>query len=334
MKTHTKPTLLLLIGLLSVASYLNGQDTHSSQPQLDALSLSPALTGGFNGTVRAQMKWREQWNRIASYHTLFGSVDFNFCAEKFDTINRGWPQGLSVGVRLFRDVAGGARLTRAQTAFSLAYLWPLGREYFLSAGAMAGNGQMSFDLGHVIDEGLDERKLSDYQTFLDLAAGINLRYQSSEESRTYFDIGAGLYHLNKPTVSFAFAGESRVPRRLSAYGMGVLRMSHKWDLVAHAFTQFQDTNREVLLGVGARFHPQIDQLPAGLVLEATVGRRLGDAMVFTGRILYGMWQLGISVDRTTSSLRDAAINPGSLEISLGYVLALPSPQKVCPPIIP
>src|SRR5436305_8986838 len=96
----------LLIFFCSIAK-VKAQDPHFSQFFSSPLTLNPALTGKFDGTLRVAGNYRNQWpafNNVYTTSTL--SIDFPIM-QKHIPENDTW----GIGILALTDKAGGGILT-------------------------------------------------------------------------------------------------------------------------------------------------------------------------------------------------------------------------------
>jgi len=72
-----KKTIAILSILVNLSLLISAQDPHFSQFFASPLTLNPAFTGKFDGTVRAAGNYRNQWPAFNDVYTTFtASVDF------------------------------------------------------------------------------------------------------------------------------------------------------------------------------------------------------------------------------------------------------------------
>src|SRR5436853_6938673 len=102
-----KKFLSTLVVSVALASVTNAQDPHFSQFFASPLTLNPALTGKFDGTLRVAGNYRNQWpafNNVYTTSTL--SVDFSILNKVLPETDT-W----GVGIIALTDKAGGGVLT-------------------------------------------------------------------------------------------------------------------------------------------------------------------------------------------------------------------------------
>ncbi len=203
-----RPVLFAI--LLSVAFYTNAQDPHFSQFFASPLTLNPAFTGKFDGTVRVAGNYRNQWpafNNVYTTSTL--SVDFDIFKNKIPE-NDTW----GLGILALTDKAGGGILTNNYLGLSTSYHKALDEDGFqqLGIGFQGTYGQKRLDNSKLYFEdqltpfgftGVTQDIFSTQNlniNYLDLNAG--LLYTGSTNSSNNFYVGASMYHINRPRESF------------------------------------------------------------------------------------------------------------------------------------
>src|SRR5882672_1138137 len=120
-------TLILFVALEAV---VKAQDPAFSQFFSSPLTLNPALTGKFNGTLRVAGNYRNQWpafNNVYTTSTL--SVDFAIMKKKLPDYDT-W----GVGILALTDRAGGGILTNNYVGLSTSYHKALDEDGFQQIG--------------------------------------------------------------------------------------------------------------------------------------------------------------------------------------------------------
>ena len=115
MKLRILPILLVMI-----TSYtLTGQDIHFTQFTMQPMTLNPAHTGAFLGSLRVGGIYRSQWASVIDneFSTPSAYVDVPLI-KGFR--NRDW---IGVGVSFFQDKAGSLGLKTTGYHFSLHTTW-------------------------------------------------------------------------------------------------------------------------------------------------------------------------------------------------------------------
>lgn len=184
----------LILGCLDASA----QDHMYSQFFNSPVYLNPALNGQFEGDLRMNLIYRNQYSSLPGNLTyLSASIDYNV------------PQfGGGIGLLVTRSSEGSAYLTKNN--FAGIYSYSVGSEdYVLSFGLQAGVTNRSVDFsklvfGDQIDPSLGyipgsvtgaDRPDFNNKFYFDAGAGINLTLKN-------FNIGGAAQHLNRPNESF------------------------------------------------------------------------------------------------------------------------------------
>lgn len=326
------PALLVLLILLSGQTF--AQDLHFSQFYHNPLQYNPALTGIFRGDLRVSGLYRSQWTSVpVSYRTFSGVVDWK-------TIKRN-TNLLSIGLLLEHDRAGDAALSWTQVGATAGVAHALNEQQAVSVGVGLALVQRSFDIsglkfrnqwtGEIYDPALSTGESFNKNSGLapSLSAGLNWHYGPAE-SRTRLDAGAGVFHLNKPKVSFLDDAEQALPMRLSLLLNGALQTGELTDVVAFAAVQQMGKAREIIAGGGLRRLLTPDNETA---VQFTLALRPGDALIPAFQFEWQNWTAGISYDWNTSGFDVATGGRGGFEVAVVY-RTMPVPPvktyKVCP----
>ncbi|QQL50897.1 PorP/SprF family type IX secretion system membrane protein [Mucilaginibacter ginkgonis] len=203
---------LLTIAFFLVTFYASAQDHMYSQFFNMPVYLNPALTGQFEGDLRMNAIYRNQWSNIgAGFNYYSASIDYKV------------PQfGGGIGLIFNRGTEGTAYLTKNNVAATYSY--SVGSEdYVLSFGLQAGLTNRVIDFSKLVfNDQIDARTgympgsvsaaeapLYGNRMFFDAGAGVN--FVSGD-----FMIGTALQHLNRPDESFSGV-VSRLPIRTTAH---------------------------------------------------------------------------------------------------------------------
>ena len=80
--------IVFIIFTFLLLKNVHAQDPHFSQFFASPLTLNPAFTGKFNGTVRVAGNYRNQWPEInRAFITNTASVDFQILQNKKEKFN-------------------------------------------------------------------------------------------------------------------------------------------------------------------------------------------------------------------------------------------------------
>jgi type IX secretion system PorP/SprF family membrane protein len=315
---------MILAGLTSFA-----QDHMYSQFFNSPLYLNPALTGQFEGDLRMNLIYRNQFTSVpGSFNYLSGSIDLNI------------PQfGGGVGLLFTHSSEGTAYLSTNNIAGTYAY--SIGsQDYVLSFGLQAGVSNRTLDwskliFGDQIDpqfgyipgsvSAADPAPFNN-KFYFDSGAGIN--FVAGE-----FDIGGAVQHLNQPNESFTGI-PAKLPMRFTGHA------SYRWDLspddnndedqksfiIPSVVFYKQSTAQSYSIG----FQYKRTNINAGLWYRG--GGVDGGPSAIVVSLIFDIFinkdggekvRLGVSHDVPVSSLNYSNTS-GTSEVSVGYVTTLPS----------
>ncbi len=207
-----KLKFLIVVGCLFGTLLANAQDHIYSQFFNSPVYLNPALNGQFEGDLRMNLIYRNQWSSLpGNLSYLTASIDYNI--PRF---------GGGVGLMFNRSSEGTSYYTKNSVAG--IYSYSVGSESFvLSFGLQAGitNRQVDYSklvfadqidprLGYIANSStLGEAPAYNNRYYFDAGAGVNLVAGN-------FMIGSALQHINKPDESFT-GTPSPLPMRLTAH---------------------------------------------------------------------------------------------------------------------
>ena len=142
-----KKKIFILLGIFNFTFGISmqGQDLHMSQFFETPLLRNPALAGIFEGDVRVQAVYRDQWNSVTTgYRTASLSGEYKMAVGKGDDF-------VTWGMQLFYDRAGTVSFTQTKILPALNYHKSISNQKntYLSLGFMGGWVQHSIDLSKV-----------------------------------------------------------------------------------------------------------------------------------------------------------------------------------------
>lgn len=318
---------VLAITIFCLSFIAQAQDAHFSQFFASPLTLNPALTGKFDGSLRVAGNYRNQWpafNNVYTTSTL--SVDFSIL-NKVLPENDTW----GVGIIALTDKAAGGILTNNYIGISTAYHKALNEDGFsqIGIGFQGMYGQKRLDWTKLIFEdqltpfGFDLTVPSaDISTlnnnnisYFDVNAG--LIYTVSTSDRNNFYAGASMYHINRPKESFK-GGEWNIAARTTISAGGYFPVSPSLTLHTSGIYQLQGKATETTIGGALSSSLNDDEEnPTNVYFGAWM--RVKDALIpYLGLEFAGM-RIGATYDINISSLKSGSQSRGGMEISLIYI---------------
>jgi type IX secretion system PorP/SprF family membrane protein len=329
---------LLLLGVASSA-----QDIHFSQWWTAPLEVNPALTGNFNGLLRASFDYRNQWfliptlNQTTPYQTFQASVDASLASQRMENNKFG------VGLMFFNDRAGDGSLTTNSAMASVAYHQGVDRygRSHLSFGLQAGFVMKQITEQNLIFESqLDgygwnkniyngENFSSSPIIYPDVNAGIN--FSSRPKDKFAYNFGVSVFHIAAPRESFLFDQNNRINRRFSVNGGMEFKAGYdnQWTIAPTFLFMLQGQAEQYNVGMGVNYQTTNDNLG---IFGGAFGR-LNSGGAFDAAILnlgVELWstRVGFAYDINVSGLSGASQSQGAVEVSVVYVFKKQRDQSI------
>ena len=336
-----------------IAFYIQAQDIHFSQFTQSPLTINPA-NAGTTTWIRGIINYRNQWNNLVPYNTFAASFD--------QKLKKRWAQrerktrtllfksvsekGLGWGINVYNDRAGDGHMGTLQGNFSTAYQVKLASSSMLAAGLQAGIVQRSINYNGLywesqydptisnFDQGINagENFASSHFIYGDFGGGMIYTYKKSERymrgnDQRDIQIGASVFHLNRPKYSL-LGGDERLAPRLNVHMNGIIGINNTNVALAPGILfSKQGPNREIFVGTLFRYMLKEDSKYTGYVKGAAISLgafyRNKDAFVVAGLFEFSSYAVGLSYDINTSKLRTATSGKGGLEITLRFLNPAP-----------
>ncbi len=328
---------LLVLSVTLLLSYLvQAQDPHFSQFFASPLTLNPAFTGKFDGQLRFAANHRDQWPSIPkAYVTTSASLDFSILKNKI-------PSGdvFGIGFSGLSDQSADAALKLNYGSVSLSYHKALDENGYntIGGGFQATYSSAILDFTKLTFEdqltqngftGTTNETLSNgnNQNYVDVNAGI--LYSGSSDGINNFYLGASVYHINRPNLSFIDKVWNLSPR-LTVHGGGSFPVTDILNINISAIHQVQNKASETLIGAALSANLNNDtQNPSSVYFGSWI--RFNDAIIpYVGIEVNGL-RIGASYDINTSSLKAATSSRGGSEFSLIFIKKAAQTQGIpCP----
>jgi type IX secretion system PorP/SprF family membrane protein len=333
--------LVVFVCVVFISVLVKAQDPHFSQFFASPLTLNPAFTGKFDGSIRLAANYRNQWPSIPNaYITESGSVDFSILRSKLGN------NILGVGFSGVSDQSGNGALKLNYGSISLSYHQALDANGYntLGAGFQGTYTSIAVDQSKLTFEdqlGSTGFTLPTGETFtngtnknyMDVAAGI-LFSGSSDGVNNYY-AGVSMYHINEPNTGFYVANSSstlpgfkpggwKLQPRTNVNAGGSTPISQTLTLSIAGMFQQQNNSTETVIGgaLSANVNKSDDAEDDGssdvnVYLGSWV--RIGDAIIPYMALEFSGLRIGASYDINTSKLDKATLGQGGIELSLIYI---------------
>ena len=327
-------TLFVIFSFLFLKA--SAQDPHFSQFFASPLTLNPALTGKFDGTLRATGNYRNQWPTInRAFTTTTVSVDFPIMRNHIAPTDT-W----GLGMMAYSDQSANSALKFNYLSVSTAFHKGLDEDGYqqIGAGFQGTYTNMLLDVSNLkfedqltpfgftgsTSEVFNNTTLKN--NYFDINAGI--LYTGSTTDKNNFYAGVSMYHITRPKQQFTGTFYLLDPRTTFHAG-GYFPVGGRATLHVSGLHSRQSHASETVLG-GALELPVTDgEKPTSVYFGSWL--RLGDAIIPYIGLEFSDFRLGTTYDVNTSSLKTASQSRGGIEISLIYVKKTPGSRGLpCP----
>jgi type IX secretion system PorP/SprF family membrane protein len=323
-------TLVFLVGAVKA------QDPHFSQFFASPLTLNPAFTGKFDGLWRLSANHRDQWPSIPkAYVTTSASVDFPILKGRIPE-----KDVFGVGLSGLTDASANNILKLNYGSASMSYHKALTEDGFstIGAGFQATYSSLTIDqskltFGDQLQANGFTGTTSDVlvngsnQSYFDVNAGV--LYSGSTNGNNNFYVGASMYHINRPKVSFKDKNWF-LTGRITVHAGGYFPLADRLSLNGSVIHQIQNKASETTFGAALGLNANGDmERPTNVYIGSWF--RLNDAIIpYLGLEINGL-RIGASYDINISNLKAATLSRGGSEFSIIYIKKPAEPSGVpCP----
>jgi type IX secretion system PorP/SprF family membrane protein len=341
-KINTRLSLAVAFALTAPTAF--AQDIHFTQFDMAPLVINPALTGMFDGRIRAAAIYRNQWASVTvPYVTYAASVDMPLLIERNGDY-------LAGGLQLYKDQAGDANLSNFTGMASVAYHKYFGENNHssdLAVGLQGGYAQKSIDLSKLYfgDEfnngtftpGTSQEYhlgLGNSRSYYLVNAGVSFSQAASEKFS--YVIGVGANNLNQPNdgIEKTQNSETGLDMRFTGELGANIAAGERLSLRPAVLYQNQASASEII--AGNEFHysvsgsPDLQTSPTAAFVG--VWYRSGDATMITAGIEFKGFRIGVSYDYNISTLNTSSNGNGGFELAIRYIA--PNPLQLVKRTIP
>lgn len=319
-----RKNIILFLGACALYFVPSAQDLHFSQFTESPLLRNPALAGLFEGDIRVQTVYRDQWNSVTTgYRTGSLSGEYKMPVKKGDDF-------MTLGLQLFYDKAGTVSYTNTQVLPALNYHKSLSNEknMYLSLGFMGGWVQHRIDLSKITTNsqydgmGIGENLTDPSFSYLDGSVGISFNSILKNDADNGYYIGAAYHHFNRPTNSFYGNKEMELnPKWVFSGGLklGVNDYSY---ITLQADHSRQGSFKETVFGAmyGFKFGEDPDDPAYAIYFGSFL--RWNDALIPVIKLDYHPFSVALSYDANISKLKPSSHGRGGFEISFSWITKL------------
>jgi type IX secretion system PorP/SprF family membrane protein len=316
--------LILFIAVLLVHEYSYAQDPHFSQFFSSPLTINPANTGNFSGSLRAALNSRTQLPEFNNpYATKTLSLDAPILKKYIKEDDK-----LSVGLLILSDQSGNKLLNDNNIAASVSYSKALDENanHSIALGFQVNYSMYRFDpLKANFEDQLTSGGFTGTSAEMilgnnftknttDINAGI--LYTGSTSDNNIFYVGASYYHFAKPAVGFitpTYFTNSRV----NIHGGAYFALSDAASLHTSFQYQKQGETNELLVGGAFSYYLGTEN---GLELYAGLWSRVKETMIPYVGLEWNHIRAGFTYDIAAGTTLASSRFYQSSEFSLIYIL--------------
>ena len=318
-----KKRIIILIGIWNFifGISLQAQDLHLSQFFETPLLRNPALAGLFEGDIRLQAVYRDQWNSVTKgYRT--GSLN----GEYKMPVGNG-EDFVTLGAQLFYDRAGSVSFTQTKILPAFNYHKSISseRSTYLSLGVMAGYVQHSIDLSKVTTNsqyegmGLGENMTDPTYGYIDGSVGLSLNSVMNGNPDNNYYIGAAYHHFNRPKNSFYKDKNIELNPKLVFSGGFKLAATEYSYVTIQADHSRQGSFKETIFGAMYGFKIGPDPEVPDYAIHFGTFIRWNDALIPVIKLDYNPFSVSFSYDANISKLKPSSHGRGGFEIGISWI---------------
>lgn len=315
--------IVILMGFWSslFAMSAQAQDLHFSQFFETPLLRNPALAGIFEGDVRVQAVYRDQWNSVTTgYRTGSLSGEYKMPVFKGDDF-------VTWGMQLFYDRAGSVSFTQAKILPALNYHKSISNEKntYLSLGFMGGWVQHSIDLSKVTTNsqydgmGLGENITDPTYSYLDGSVGMSLNSVMKNHPDNNYYVGGAYHHFNRPRNSFYKNKNIELNPKWVFSGGLKLGVNEYTYITLQGDHSKQGSFKETIFGAmyGLKIGAYPDEPDYAIHFGTFI--RWNDALIPVVKLDYSPFSVSVSYDANISKLKPSSHGRGGFEIAISWI---------------
>ncbi len=317
--------LLVFIFFCFVSRYTFAQEVHFSQFYANPLAINPAQTAWYNGNVRVNCMFRDQWRAID--RKPFQTISFS--AEKQFHL---YDHTYGIGIQAIRDESGYVGLEVDKVLVSGAFALHI-NGHSLSGGVQLGlvykntktldyTYDQQFDLGgnSVFNRNYETGEI-DSDPLFHMAINAGVMWSKRLTYNYIAEAGVSLFNINTPYESLNGVELESTKQNLRTaiqFG-GTVVLNNRLDIQPKIVYMMQEKATCFLLGALVDYELNESTILYGGPLFRYGWSKNFDASIITVGAKYKRFDFGLSYDVNVSSLRQATDFRGALELSVTYL---------------
>lgn len=302
------------------------QDVHFSQFFEAPLLRNPSLAGIFDGDIRFQGVYRNQWGSVTN---PYQTASFNM--EYKQPVGRG-DDFLTTGIQLLYDRAGATNFTTTNVLPALNYHKALSadRNKYLSLGFMGGVVQRRLDRSkmttnsHYDGNGYNpslpdgETFINSNYTYIDGSVGMSFNSALGQRQGDNYFVGVAYHHFNRPKNSFYKDPTVELnPKWVFSTGFRFGLNETSFFTIQADYSK-QGSYNETIGGAMYSYNIGDDYGNPLYTLHMGAFLRWKDAFIPVVKLDYHPFSVALSYDINVSELKTASQGRGGMELSITY----------------
>lgn len=322
-KTITHKILTAVALALILHQDLGAQDLQFSQFFEAPLLRNPSLAGLFEGDVRVQGVYRNQWGSIANpYQTGSLNAEYKFPVGKGDDF-------FTVGIQAMFDRAGTVALTTTHFLPAVNFHKSLSesRNTYLSLGFMGGMVSRRLDPGKITTNNQYDgfgyngslpsgEVFGVNYSYVDMNVGMSLSTTLGADEQHLVFGGIAYHHFNKPVNSF-YQNINHLPKWVISGGLKINSGFMSYWTFQGDYSKQAGFQTAIAGATYSRKFGDEDVPP--YVLHLGTYYRYRDAVIPVVKLDVFPVSISFSYDINTSPLRTASMGNGGFETGVTYI---------------
>ncbi len=329
------PKLIPLLLIAFCSFQFKAQDIHFSQFNETPIMVNPANTGFFDGYIRASTNYRTQWAAFDHAYKTMG-----LCLDAALFRNKKKSASLGMGLIVFSDKAGAARLGNNQILLTASGIVKLDKKQTLSAGMYGGASINSANYSKLtyasqwntveIDPTLPSYESVAFHnyTYTDIGLGAAYEYKKVKAHDDRDDVqslrlGIAVSHLNHAKQEFGSGSLYRIPRKLTMHASARIDIPDRnMSVIPSVVYYYQKPAKELNFGAHIKYRFKAGTKVTGQKVEKGLSfglyYRVNDALIPQILLDMGTYAIGLSYDSNISGAKKVTKTNGGFEITLRY----------------
>ena len=319
--------IIFIISLFFASAKTMAQDFHFTQHYLSPMQVNPALVGQFDGCMRFNANYRNQWSSVlgsSAYQTIAASADMSILKEQMDG------NFFGLGIDFLSDKAGDIGYGTQMIGFNFGYCRILNKKkpLTLSVAFNVSNWSKKINTSNItLDDMTDLPNITTGVSFMDFGLGTFVHHQPL--NWLSYNVGFSAYNVNSINQSFVKLNDD-FGKKIQLHGNTLIQVSDAYTLIPTLLYMNQLKARELQLSMMNKVLLD-DNGERETAIYFGLGTRVAhpsiDAMMLYFRVDFYRLSVGLSYDFNVSGLHYTTNSFGGPELALQYLIKCPKSKE-------